>query len=177
MKDKENIIPVIRQEREDDFQQIRDLVKAAFSQADHTDGDEHNLIDRLRADCDYVPELALVYETDGEIIGHIMFSRVKIGNADAIALAPLAVRPDYWNNGIGTALINAAHQRARYMGYACSVVLGSPAYYKRSGYRPASHYGIIAPFDIPDEFYMVLPFVAPDKLPEGDVSYPAAFGI
>lgn len=46
---------VIRQEREGDSDEIRCVVKAAFDGAEHTDGDEHNLVDRLRDSAEYIP--------------------------------------------------------------------------------------------------------------------------
>ena len=51
---------VIRTERQCDFDEIRTLVKAAFAGAEHTDGDEHNLVDRLRCTDEYIPGLSFV---------------------------------------------------------------------------------------------------------------------
>lgn len=55
-----NDLVTIRQEEERDFDAIRNVVKAAFAGAEHTDGDEHNLVDRLRITDEYIPELSLV---------------------------------------------------------------------------------------------------------------------
>lgn len=166
---------IIRGEREADFDAIRLVVKEAFAGAEHTDGDEHNLVDRLRLTVDYVPELSLVAEIGGRIVGHIMFSLIHIGNTEAMALAPLAVLPSFQNRGIGQLLIKAGHQRAKAEGYCCSVVLGSPEFYSKSGYLPASSFGIKAPFDVPSQFYQVCPLVK--SVPEGTVRYSAAFGL
>lgn len=163
----------IRTERATDFEAIRSLVKAAFAKAEHTDGDEHNLIERLRKSGDYIPALSMVAEINGEIAGHIMFSRIYIGDTEAVALAPLAVLPKFQNRGIGRALIHSGHKAASEMGYCCSVVLGDPGYYAKSGYRPAAAFGIKAPFDVPQQFYMVYPFVA--SVPDGTVRYSEAF--
>lgn len=70
----------IRQERQKDYQQIRDLVREAFARAEHSDGDEHNLIERIRLFPDYIPELSLVAESDDIILGHIMFSKNICGS-------------------------------------------------------------------------------------------------
>ena len=144
----------IRQERQKDYQQIRDLVREAFAHAEHSDGDEHNLIERIRLSPDYIPELSLVAESDDIILGHIMFSRIFVGQTKAIALAPLSVRTDWQRKGIGKLLVAAGHRQARKMGYFCSMVLGNPDYYSKFGYEKASIYGIIAPFDVPDEYYI-----------------------
>lgn len=166
---------VVRPERESDFSEIQSLVKTAFAGAMHTDGDEHNLVNRLRGSNEYIPELSLVAEVNGRIAGYAMFSRIYIGNTEAIALAPLAVLPDFQNRGIGMALIAYGHRKAKEYGYNCSVVLGSPEYYSKSGYLTASAFGIIAPFEIQPEFYMVFPFKA--ELPQGTVRYSPAFGL
>ncbi len=64
---------VIRQEREGDSDEIRRVVKTAFDGAEHTDGDEHNLVDRLRDSAEYIPALSLVAEINNEIVGYAMF--------------------------------------------------------------------------------------------------------
>ncbi len=166
---------IVREEREADFDAIRQVVMEAFASAEHSDGDEYALVERLRQTDDYIPALSLVAEWGGEVVGHIMFSRISIGNTEAIALAPLAVLPSFQDRGIGKELIMAAHQRAQELGYCCSVVLGSPGYYSRYGYVPASIYGITSPFDVPSEFYMVCPFHLP--VPVGMVTYSDAFGL
>lgn len=165
----------IRKEQKSDYDSIRDMIKNAFMTAEHTDGDEHNLVDRLRLTEDYIPGLSLVAEVNGIPAGYIMFSRIYIGSRQAIAFAPLAVHPDFQNRGIGRSLIQYGHKKAQESGYSCSVVLGSPAYYAESGYLRASDFGIIAPFDMPSEYYMVYPLMPP--VPEGIVRYSPAFGL
>lgn len=166
---------IIRPERQYDFDEIRIVVKTAFAGAEHTDGDEHNLVDKLRRTDEYIPELSFVAETNGKIVGYAMFSQINIGISKAIALAPLAVLPDFQNHGIGRALIEAGHRKAKDGDYCCSVVLGSPEYYSKSGYLPAFPFEIKAPFEIPPQFYMVFPFKS--ELPHGTVIYSQAFGL
>lgn len=166
---------IIRTEQLYDFDEIRTVVKTAFAGAEHTDGDEHNLVERLRSTKEYIPELSFVAEIKGKIVGYAMFSQINIGMSKAIALAPLAVLPDFQNHGIGRALIDAGHRKAKEGDYYCSVVLGFPEYYSRSGYLPALPFGIEAPFEVPTQFYMVFPFKP--HLPHGTVKYSEAFGI
>lgn len=166
---------VIRTERQCDFDEIRTVVKTAFVGAEHTDGDEHNLVDRLRYTEEYIPELSFVAEIKGKIVGYAMFSQIYIGINKAIALAPLAVLPDFQNQGIGRALIETGHRKAKEEDYYCSVVLGSPEYYSKAGYLPALSFEIAAPFEIPPQFYMVFPLKS--QLPHGTVRYSQAFGV
>lgn len=167
----------IRQERLEDYQQIRELVRKAFALAEHSDGDEHNLIERLRLSPEYIPELSLVAVSGDIILGHIMFSKISVGQTEAIALAPLAVRSDLQRKGIGRLLVTAGHELARGMKYSCSVVLGDPLYYSKFGYDKGSIYGVIAPFDVPDEYYMACNLGTTGDIPQGNVKYSDAFGI
>lgn len=167
----------IRQEQQEDHQQIRKLVKEAFTHAEHSDGDEHNLIERIRHSSDYIPELSLVAVSGDIVLGHIMFSKISVGQSDAIALAPLAVRADWHRKGIGKLLVTAGHRQAREMGYYCSVVLGNPGYYSKFSYEKASNHGIIAPFEVPDDYYMVCKLDKNCDIPKGCVKYSDAFGL
>ena len=82
-----------------------------------------------------------VAEEDGQVVGHILFSRLFVQsggkNFAAVALAPLAVEPSFHGSGIGGALIREAHIRLRDACETLAVVLGDPAYYSRFGYTHA----------------------------------------
>ena len=122
---------VIRPAEARDRQEIFALEAAAFGQ----DG-EAKLVEALVADGDVVLELVATHET--EIVGHIVFSRLKVetahGGVDAVALAPLAVQPKRQKTKVGTALIENGHHLLQEAGETLSVVLGDPAYYGRFGY-------------------------------------------
>lgn len=122
---------VIRPAAPADRAVIRDLVTAAFGQLAEAD-----LVDALVANGDAVLELVATQE--GEIVGHILFSRLFVeadeGRVPAVALAPLAVRPKRQDSGIGTALVEHAHALLKHGGDSLSVVLGEPAFYGRFGY-------------------------------------------
>ena len=83
----------------------------------------------------------LVAEEDGQVVGHILFSRLFVQEGGksfaAVALAPLAVEPSFHGTGIGGALIREAHIRLKDAGETLSIVLGDPAYYGRFGYTHA----------------------------------------
>lgn len=147
---------IIRQEQESDYKQVFKVVKMAFENEKYSDKDEHNLVGRLRKSDVFISELSMVAEIDGKIVGHILFTEITIGGQIALALAPVAVLPDYQGSGIGSKLIKAGHEVAKTLGYKVIVLLGHKEYYPRFGYVKASLYGIKAPFDVPDENFMVL---------------------
>jgi putative acetyltransferase len=168
-----------RPERPGDEAAIRAVLEAAFDTAAEAD-----LVDALRAGGDLVPELCLVAEAGGEIVGYIGFSRAQLegtgaepgGGPELLALAPMAVRPDAQNAGIGYDLVSDALGRAEETAYPLVVVLGHPDYYPRFGFDPASAYGITCPYpDVPPEAWMAftLPAYAPGTA--GTVRYADPF--
>ena len=146
----------IRQEREQDYPEIYRLVKEAFAASQHADGREQDLVEALRKGSAYLPELALVAEEDGLLAGHIMLTRAGVGDAPVLVLAPLSVRPEFQRQGVGTALMERAHEIARARGEEYILVLGSEEYYPRAGYRPAEELGVTVPEGIPSANFMAL---------------------
>ena len=170
---------VIRPESPEDHDAIRRLVAAAFqSEA------EAALVDRIRASREYVPEMALVAEADGEIVGHVMISHAVIRSADRdrriVMLSPLAVLPERQGRGIGSALVRSAVGVADERGEPLVVLEGSPAYYGRLGFEHSLTYGIAIhlPDWAPPEAAQVIrlaSFDPDDPTLRGEVVYPAAF--
>ena len=168
---------LIRQENNKDFDQVYSVVKKAFQMAEHSDGNEQDLVVALRKSDAFIPELSLVAEMDGKIIGHIMFTKIEIGNHTALTLAPLAVLPEYQKQGVGAALIKEGHRIAKELGYQYSVVLGSERYYPRYGYIPAKQLGIKAPFEVASENFMAIKLQENAEPINGIVKYAKEFGI
>lgn len=167
----------IRQEAVEDHSQVYKVVRAAFASAEHSDGDEQDLVVKLRTSGAFVPELSLVAVEDGNIVGHILFTRADVGGHTALALAPLSVLPAYQRRGIGLALMAEGHRIAKKLGFDYSVVLGHEKYYPKAGYCPASRLGIRPPFDVPDENFMALKLDAAAKPLHGTIRYDTAFGL
>lgn len=167
----------IRREDQCDHEAVYRLVKEAFATAEYSDGNEQELVTALRNSSSFIPELSLVAFEDGKAVGHILFTKVYIGEREELALAPLSVLPAYQRKGIGQALMKAGHEIAKKMGYDYSIVSGHSGYYPKAGYVPASVYGIKAPFDVPDENFMAIRLNDRIKRIEGIVRYDDAFGI
>jgi len=69
-----------------------------------------------------ISELSLVAEIEDKIAGHILFSRIKnVGYSifDYLALAPMAVIPEFHKQGVGTKLIKNLHSPNRARKYYC----------------------------------------------------------
>ncbi len=161
----------------EDYDAVYSVVKEAFFHAEHSDGNEQDLVAALRKNDAFVPECSLVAEIDGRVVGYILFTEVVIGDSTALALAPLAVLPAYQRQRIGSALIREGHRIAAEKGYPYAVVLGSERYYPRFGYLPAARFGIRAPFDVPSENFMAIPLRENATAVQGTVQYAKEFGL
>ena len=167
----------IRQETKKDYEEVYKVVKIAFETAEHSDGNEQDLVVALRNSSNFIPELSLVAIKDNKIVGYILFTKIKIGEYEELALAPLGILPEYQKQGIGKKLIEKGHQIAKQLGYHFSIVLGSETYYHKSGYVSAIQYGIKAPFEVPNENFMAIKLNDFDKEITRTVEYAKEFGI
>ena len=173
-----NALSAIRMEQEKDFLAVKEINDLAFGQES-----ESTLIGNIRNTDNYIPALSLVFENEKlEIIGHILFSPItietKTESIPSLALAPMAVKPDLQNQGIGSSLVKAGLKRCEELGYKSIVVLGHPDYYPKFGFILASEKGIKCPFEVPNEAFMVYE-IKPGALndAQGTVKYPEAFSI
>lgn len=166
---------IIRAEQSEDFAAIRDIVEVAF-RASNPHGNrghvatEHLIIAALRNAGALT--LGLVAQDGGQILGHIAFSPVLIDGRGQgwHGLAPLAVRPDRQNAGIGTSLVREGLAQLIGLGSAGCVVLGSPDHYAHFGFavHPELRY-----LEAPPGYFMAQSFGT--ALPRGVVCYHAAF--
>jgi putative acetyltransferase len=165
----------IRPEQPLDYPAIFEVNKLAFDNEN-----EPRLVETLRHAPGFLPELSLVAVLENQIVGHILFSPVVIGTSSGdrsiLALAPVAVRQDFQNRGIGSELIRQGLEACRRLGHRIVVVLGHSNFYPRFGFKPARPRGVTAPFPVPDEAWMVLE-LQPGALSgvQGTVRFPPAF--
>lgn len=161
----------IRPEAQGDEAAIYALTEAAFKEMEHADGDEQDLVNRLRADGDLT--LSLLAEDGAVIVGHIAFSPVSIsdGSKDWYGLGPVSVLPARQGEGIGSKLVNAGLDQLRQLGARGCVLLGDPAYYRRFGFRHHPRLQYPGP---PVEYFQYL--VLEGAMPAGTVSYSPGFG-
>ncbi|MFD0593344.1 GNAT family N-acetyltransferase [Catellatospora coxensis] len=137
---------LIRRETPADVDAIRSVTEAAFGpQYAPAPAPEPGLVDQLRADAGWLPALSLVAEVDGEVVGHVVCTRGRVGDAPALGLGPLSVRPDHQRSGVGSALMHAVLGAADALGEPVVALLGDPGYYRRFGFRQAEECGVLSP--------------------------------
>jgi putative acetyltransferase len=144
---------VVRTENLEDRKSVRRVNELAFEQPNEAD-----LVDAFRANAR--PYVSLVAVIDEQVVGHIFFSPVSIESENsaftAMGLAPMAVLPEYQNQGIGSQLVREGLKECERLGEDIVVVLGHPNYYPRFGFGPASLKGLRSEYDVRDEVFMVL---------------------
>src|SRR5262245_41290898 len=126
---------LIRLETPNDYESITQLTLAAFRSESYKPT-EHLIVLELRKAG--ALSLSLVAELDGQIAGHVAFSAVTINGEDMgwYGLGPISVELDLQKQGIGSKLIHEGLSRIRDIGAKGCVVLGSPIYYQRFGFKP-----------------------------------------
>ncbi len=146
----------VRTERTEDHESVWHVNELAFGQRNEAD-----LVDALRTNAR--PCISLVAVVDEQVVGHIFFSPVSIesenGVFTAMGLAPMAVLPEYQNQGIGSQLVREGLKECQRLGHGIVVVLGHANYYPRFGFTPASLKGLRSEYDVPDEVFMVTELV------------------
>jgi putative acetyltransferase len=159
----------VEPESSDDAESIRAVHLAAFPTSDEAD-----LVRMLNEDSDSV--ISLVAKDHGQIIGHVLLSRMDVQGDGrklrALGLAPVAVLPDRQRNGIGSALIREAMQLAEKRGEELVFVVGEPDYYGRFDFSTEAAMPFASPYS--GAYFMARSLGAP--LPaSGTAAYAPAF--
>lgn len=163
----------IRCENPSDYQAVAEVNIEAFGREN-----EARLVEQVRHSDRYIPQLSLVAELNGNIVGHILLSYIDlVGEASfqVLGLAPLAVRSRFQRQGIGSALVNAGLARAEAMKEVMVIVLGDPRFYCRFGFESSTLYEITSPFPVPEAAFRVKLLQHYQEGHKGKVVYPVAF--
>ncbi len=160
----------IRPEQPKDILAIHALVASAFP----TDA-EARLVDALRANGKAIYSFVAVNEQD-EVLGHVLYSPVRTPlPSSGLGLAPVAVKPEFQNQGIGSKLIRASLIEVKADGFDFVVLLGSPEYYHRFGFQTASIFGLQNEYGVDEEFMVTR--LSDVALPDGLIRYNDEFAL
>lgn len=161
----------IREEQAGDEKAIRELTRRAFEGHPFSDGDEQDVIDRLRADGDLV--LSLVAESDARIIGQVTYSRAILSNGEEgwMVVGPIAVEPSHQGMGVARSLMEAGEDAMRRLGARGITVLGDSELYSRWGFRQYTALKLDGGLA---EYLQVKSFGS--EIPAATLSYAPAFG-
>jgi putative acetyltransferase len=166
---------VIRPERTEDYAAVHEVHRLAFGREN-----EAQLVETLRQSTNFIPELSLVAFKNGRVVGHVLFSPIIIetqtDTVPALALAPVAVLPEFQNQGVGSELIRRGLKKCQRLGHKIVVVVGHSTYYSRFGFSSARAKRLEAPFQVSDEAFMALELTSKALNGiKGMIKYPLAF--
>ncbi len=142
---KDNI--VIRSEEKGEYRKVENMVREGFWNVYRPGCMEHYVLHQLRKDAAFVPELDLVMEQNGELIGQNMFMRAWIAADDGreipiMTMGPICIAPQWKRKGYGKILLDYSLEKAKELGYRALCFEGNIDFYGKSGFREASEFGI-----------------------------------
>ncbi len=143
----------LREEEPQDIDAIFEINKMAFDS-----GAEASLVNNLRGSKSLF--LSLVAIVDGQVVGHIAFSPMKISGFEQlnlIGLAPMAVHANLQKQGVGSKLIRESLSRLKDLSIDAVFLLGHKEYYPKFGFVPSvSNFGIRSKYEVPDDAFMAI---------------------
>lgn len=142
---KNNII--IRLEKIEEHHEVENLVRESFWNVYRPGCLEHYVLNQLRSDADFIPELDLVMELDGKLIGQNIFMKAVINADDGrtipiIVMGPICIIPELKRKGYGKILLDYSLEKAARMEFGAVCMEGNIDFYGKSGFTCASKFGI-----------------------------------
>lgn len=167
---------VLRPEAPGEEAAVRAVVEAAFV-GEPVVGE---LVDALRASPDWRPGCSYVAQADGEIVGHVLFTRSLLDAPtrliDVLVLSPLAVAPSHQGQGLGDALVRFGLDQTAQRPEPLVFLEGDPAYYSRFGFAAAGQFGFRRPsLRIPEPAFQVIRRPHWDPADTGTLVYSRVF--
>ena len=138
---------IVRPQRSDDYAAARYIYTEAFRRPESPDSVplEVPLFEALWEAGDVLPELSFTAETESGAVGPVTASKATVAADPVVAVGPIGVLPEHQGRGIGSALMDALITAADVEQVPMIVLLGSPQYYGRFGFRPAEELGVTSP--------------------------------
>lgn len=138
---------IIRLERKDEHREVENLVRESFWNVYRPGCLEHYVLNQLRHDPAFVPELDFVMELNGELIGQNMFMKAVIKADDGrdvpiLTMGPICIANERKRKGYGKILLDYSLEQAAALGYGAVCFEGNIDFYGKSGFTYAGEYGI-----------------------------------
>jgi predicted N-acetyltransferase YhbS len=138
---------IIRLEKKEDHRAVEELVRESFWNVYRPGCSEHYVIHVLRDDPAFVPQLDLVMEKDGLIIGQNMFMKTVIEADDGrtigvLTMGPICITPELKRKGYGKMLLDHSLEKAASLGFGAVLFEGNIQFYGKSGFDYARKFGI-----------------------------------
>ena len=151
---------IIRKETPADYRIVENLTREAFWNVYRPGCLEHYVLHTFRTDPAFVPELDLVMELDGEIIGHVMYVRSAIRSDDGryipmMTFGPISIAPACQRQGYGKKLLEYSMEKARELGAGVLAITGNIDFYGKSGFEVAKTRGVRYADDPEADYFLI----------------------
>ena len=151
---------IIRNETPADYRAVENLTRESFWNVYRPGCTEHYVLHCYRSAPDFVPELDFVMEKDGELIGHVMYSRSEITTSGGKAIpimtfGPISIAPGYKRQGYGKRLLDYSMEKARDMGAKALAITGNIDFYGKSGFVTAKTKGVHYADDTEADYFLI----------------------
>lgn len=95
-----------RNETPADYRAVENLTREAFWNVYKPGCDEHFILHNFRTRSEFVPELDIIMEEEGILVGHVMFARaeIKLNNSKTLPImtfGPISIAPEFKHKGCG----------------------------------------------------------------------------
>lgn len=175
----------IRQTKPAEYAATILMTREAFWNVYQPGCDEHLVLQQLRSSAAWIQQLDLVAEVEGRLVAHIVYATGTITLTDGrqlthLGFGPVSVAPDWQRQGIGENLIRHSLNLAHALGYPLVLITGSPAYYARFGFEPASRYSLRlhgVPESDPAGYFMIHLLDSGYTVEAGTFSFDAAYRV
>ncbi|WP_296010645.1 N-acetyltransferase [uncultured Treponema sp.] len=149
-----------RNETPEDYEAVENLTREAFWNVYKPGCDEHFVLHSFRTRSDFVPELDIVMEENGVLIGHVMFARaeIKLNNGKTLPImtfGPISIVPNFKRKGYGTVLLRHAMQKAKELGSGALAITGNIGFYGKSGFVVAKTKGVFYHADLDADYFLI----------------------
>ncbi len=137
----------IRNEAESDYARVEEITRKSFWNLYIPGCAEHYLVHIMRSHQDFLPELDLVIEVDGQVIGNIMYTKTKLIDErgevkDILTFGPVCILPEHQRMGYGKKLMEYSFEKAAAMGYDVIVIFGNPNNYVSRGFMSCKKFNV-----------------------------------
>lgn len=137
----------IRNETPADRRVVEAVTRRAFYNVYAPGCTEHYLVHIMRDYPDFIPELDLVAELDGQMIGNVMYTKAALTGEDGVVkevltFGPVSIAPEHQRKGYGRQLLEYSFQRAAALGWDVVVIFGSPANYVGLGFKSCQKFNV-----------------------------------
>jgi predicted N-acetyltransferase YhbS len=145
---------VVRAETSTDAPEIESLLDVAFGP-----GRFAKTAYRLREGVPHDPRLSFVAIAGDRLVGSVRLTAIRIGDAPALLLGPLAVAPHFTSRGAGRELVRTSLDAARVDGHQLVLLVGDRPYYGPLGFEPVPPGQITMPGPVDPARLLACPLV------------------